>query len=114
MTATEFREIALGLPEAVEASHVGHPDFRVRRKIFATLGYPDDQFGVVLLTPDAQQEFISRYPEVFSAVRGGWGRRGNTQVLLQTADRRIVESAMRCAWRKVAPTSLVKLHQQKS
>ena len=38
MTANEFRGLALALPEAVESSHMDHPDFRVRGKIFATLG----------------------------------------------------------------------------
>ena len=37
MTPEAFRELALDLPEAVEASHMGHPDFRVGGKIFATL-----------------------------------------------------------------------------
>jgi hypothetical protein len=36
VTAKEFRRIALTMPEAVEASHMGHPDFRVAKKIFAT------------------------------------------------------------------------------
>ena len=39
MTAAQFRKIALSFPEAVEAAHMGHPDFRVGGRIFATLGY---------------------------------------------------------------------------
>jgi hypothetical protein len=107
MTAAEFREIALSLPEVAEASHMRHPDFRVSGRIFATLGYPNERFGVIVLTPDAQQEFTGRYPEVFSAVKGGWGRRGSTQVLLQAADRTVLEPAMKEAWRKVAPKRLL-------
>jgi len=45
MTAAEFRRIALRLPEAIEASHGGHPDFRVGGKIFATLGYPNAEYA---------------------------------------------------------------------
>src|SRR5262245_47259746 len=41
MTPADFRRLALGLPEASEVGHMGHPDFRVGGKIFATLGYPD-------------------------------------------------------------------------
>jgi hypothetical protein len=37
MTAEEFREMALSLPETSEAAHMGHPDFRVGGKIFATI-----------------------------------------------------------------------------
>jgi len=32
-----FAVLALALPEATEAAHMAHPDFRVRNKIFATL-----------------------------------------------------------------------------
>jgi hypothetical protein len=42
MTPDEFRRLALALPEAVESEHMGHPDFRVRKKIFATLCRPTD------------------------------------------------------------------------
>ena len=34
MTAEEFRSLALRFPEASEEAHMGHPDFRVRGKIF--------------------------------------------------------------------------------
>jgi len=110
MTAAEFRKIALSLPDAVESSDVGHPDFRVgaRGKIFATLGYPGDCFGVLMLTPDRQQELISRHPEMFVPAKGAWGRRGSTQVLLEVAKREVIERAMQSAWRKVAPKRLAK------
>ena len=36
-TETEFRRIALGMKDAVEGAHMGHPDFRVNGRIFATL-----------------------------------------------------------------------------
>jgi hypothetical protein len=41
MTADGFRRLALGFPETSESAHMAHPDYRVRGKIFATLGYPD-------------------------------------------------------------------------
>jgi len=56
MTAAQFREIALSFPEAVEAAHMGHPDFRVAGRIFATLGYQNERRGVLLLSPEEQQE----------------------------------------------------------
>ena len=52
MTAREFRAIALSLPRASEAAHMGHPDFRVAGRIFATLGYPRSGWGMVKLTPE--------------------------------------------------------------
>jgi hypothetical protein len=52
MTAEEFRKMALSLPETSEAAHMGHPDFRVGGKIFATLSPPDEDWAMVKLTPE--------------------------------------------------------------
>jgi hypothetical protein len=35
MRADDFRRIALAMTDAVEGAHMGHPDFRVKGKIFA-------------------------------------------------------------------------------
>ena len=56
MTASGFRRIALGMKDASEGAHMGHPDFRVGGRIFATLGYPDAKWGMVALTPEQQEE----------------------------------------------------------
>jgi len=106
MTPDGFRRLALGMPEASEVGHMGHPDFRVRGKIFATLGYPDDSWGMVKLTPEQQEAFVSAEPEVFAPVKGGWGRRGATIVRLRPAKTRSVRVALAVAWRNVAPRSL--------
>lgn len=100
MTEDQFRKIALSLPDTVEKSHVGHPDFRVKGgKIFATLGYPEHGCAVLILTPDQQGELIGRYPEMFAPVKGKWGERGSTQVLLEAATPKVIESAMKLAWK---------------
>ena len=106
MSADEFREIALNFPEAMEAAHVGHPDFRVRGKIFATLGFPDESWGVAKLTPDQQQEIVARDPDMFQPVKGGWGRRGATHVFLAKAKSATVQKILTIAWRNVAPKRL--------
>lgn len=66
--------MALSLPETSEESHMEHPDFRVGRKIFATLGYPCTGWAMVKLTPEQQDTFMKAEPEVFVPVKGGWGR----------------------------------------
>jgi hypothetical protein len=100
VTEDQFRKIALNLPETVEKSHVGHPDFRVRGgKVFATLGYPEHGFGVLILTADQQGELIGRYPEMFAPVKGKWGERGSTQVLLEAVTAKVIEPAMKLAWK---------------
>ena len=106
MTAAEFRKMALSLPEAVEASHMGHPDFRVGGKIFASLGYPDNDYGVLMLPPSQQQQLIGGSSQAFSPAKGAWGRRGNTQVLLSAVDAAALRNAMEAAWRKAAPKRL--------
>lgn len=107
MTAGEFRSLALSLPEASEAAHMGHPDFRVRSKIFATLG-PDEDWGMVKLTPDQQALFLHTEPDVFRPVQGAWGRRGYTYVRLEAATEPSVRQALIAAWRNTAPKRLVK------
>ena len=106
MTSNEFRKMALGLPEVVESSHMGHPDFRVGGKIFATLGVPDAGWGMVKLTPDEQELFFQIEPGSFQPVKGGWGRQGATNVRLQSATRSTVREALAVAWRARAPKSL--------
>jgi hypothetical protein len=106
MTANDFRKMALSFPEAIESAHMDHPDFRVRGKIFATLGYPDKDSGVVKLTPDEQREFVRSDPNVFQSVKGAWGRRGSTSVHLPAAKVEIVRKALTAAWRNTAPKRL--------
>jgi hypothetical protein len=106
MTAADFRRMALCFPEATEGAHMNHPDFRVRGKIFATLGYPDKGVGMVKLFPDQQQEFVRAEPKVFAPVNGLWGRRGATYVHLKAAKKGSVQSALAAAWRNTAPKAL--------
>ena len=106
MTAGEFRAIALSFPEAVEGSHFDTADFRVGKKIFATLRESDGR-AVLKLSPDEQQLLIETGRGVFVPVKGSWGAKGWTQVLLGQADAETVRHAMAFAWRSVVPKRLV-------
>jgi hypothetical protein len=108
MTASDFRKLALGLPEAVESAHMDHPDFRVGGKIFATLGYPSKAFGMVNLTPAQQKGFIRDAPDVFDPCSGAWGRKGATAVNLAAANRAVVGEALKLAWINRAPKRLAR------
>jgi hypothetical protein len=90
---------------------MNHPDFRVRGKIFATLGYPDMGVGMVKLFPDQQEGFVGAEPKVFAPVNGLWGRRGATYVHLKAAKKSSVQRALAAAWRKTAPRKLVAQHE---
>ena len=106
MTPDEFREIALSFPDAEEHSHMGHPDFRVGGKIFATLG-PDLTWGMAKLTPTQQQNFLRNEPSTFSPASGAWGTGGATMITLANADESTVREALIEAWRNTSPPSLV-------
>jgi len=105
MTADDFRTLALSLPEAIEGAHMGHADFRVRNKIFATLG-PDEDWGGLKLTPDEQGMFVRSEPDVFQPFNGAWGRSGATRVGLAEASEASVRQALIAAWRNTAPKRL--------
>jgi hypothetical protein len=105
MTANEFRTLALSLPEALEAAHMDHPDFRVGGKVFATLG-PREAWGMVKLTPDQQAVLVGSEPHVYEPFAGAWGRRGCTRVILAEATEPSVRQALTAAWRNTAPKRL--------
>jgi hypothetical protein len=107
MTANDFRKLALSFPEALEESHMSHPDFRVAGKIFATLG-PDDAWGMVKLTPAQQATFIQEEPAVFHPATGAWGKRGSTIVRLPSANEPSVRRALIAAWNNTAPKRLTR------
>jgi hypothetical protein len=111
MTASDFRKLALSLPEATEQSHMDHPDFRVGGKIFATLNYPQAGWAMVKLPAGDQQLFTIADPGMFVPITGAWGAKGATNVHLKAATKARVLEALRVAWRATAPKSVVKRHE---
>jgi hypothetical protein len=101
MTADEFRKMALALPGAVEAEHMNHPDFRAAGKIFASLGVPDDHWGMVKLTPEQQRSILQEAPGVFKPCSGVWGERGATHVHLASAKKSRVRAVLKAAHENV-------------
>jgi len=99
MTADDFRRIALSLAGAEEGSHMGAADFRVAGRIFATLASVSKGYGNLMLTPEAQAEFVAEAPELFLPVSGGWGRAGATHILLQAANEDVLAGALHAAWK---------------
>ncbi len=97
MTANEFRKLALEIRGAVERSHMHHPDFRVAGKIFASLGYPDQDWAMVKLTPEQQRKCIKDAPTVFKLCSGAWGWQGATNIYLPAANASMVRAALDAA-----------------
>jgi hypothetical protein len=107
MTADEFRALALAFPEAIESSHFDTADFRVGKKIFATLRESDGR-AVLKLAPDEQQLLKETGRGIFVPIKGSWGLKGWTQIMLEQADAETVRHAMAFSWKSVAPKKLVK------
>jgi hypothetical protein len=107
MTATEFRRIALSMPEVIESAHMEHPDFRVGGKIFASLGYPDKHHGMVVLPPEEQARFVKSDSAAFTPAKGAWGLRGSTCVRLEAVSVSRLRNALELAWRNKAPKWLL-------
>jgi hypothetical protein len=80
---------------------MGHPDFRVNGRIFASLTQ-DESRGMVVLTPEQQARFISEYPSGFQPESGAWGRQGCTRVLLASVDEEVLGEAATLARQNIA------------
>ncbi len=100
MTEDDFRDIVLGFDGAVEASHMGHPDFRANGRIFASL-HGNDTTAMVKLTPEQQAVFQRDHPTMFEPGSGAWGRQGYTKVMLRPAMAPAVRAAMLLAFQGV-------------
>ena len=77
---------------------MGHPDFRVGGKVFATLGYPNERCGTLMLTPEDQAILVRQHPKAFTPAAGAWGRAGSTSVQLALAPKRALRLALEAAW----------------
>ena len=79
---------------------MNHPDFRVKGKIFASLG-PELSWGMAKLTPEQQAEFLLEHSVSFKPASGKWGEGGATTITLADADAEAVGEALTLAWQNV-------------
>ena len=100
MTANGFRRIVLGMSGAIEGSHMGHPDFRVNGRIFASLQSADR--AMVILTPEQQEQFVASAPNHLAVESGAWGRQGCTRIYLKDADAELIGEVVTLAWQNRA------------
>ena len=104
-TADELRRAALSLPEAEERETWGHPTFRVRDKMFATLS-DDGRSAGVKTTKEEQLALVAADPETFG-VPAYVGRHGWVSIELAGADPGEVGELVTEAWRQTALKRLV-------
>jgi hypothetical protein len=104
MTSKDFRRIVLGMKDTEEGAHMGHPDFRVHGKIFASL-QADETWGTVKLSSEDQRRFVDDDPETFAPAAGAWGAQGWTRIQLATADEDAVGEALTLGWQLTAASA---------
>jgi hypothetical protein len=102
MTPAAFRKLALALDGAVEGAHMGHPDFRVHGRVFASLSPEGKGFGGAMLSKEAQEGFLKSAPKTFEPFTGAWGRMGATKIHLADADAAAVAAALQLAHAHIA------------
>jgi hypothetical protein len=105
-TSDDFRRIALAFPGVEEKEHMSHPDFRVGGKIFATLGSPNAEWGMVALVPEQQEMAMAEEAGAFMPASGAWGRGGSTLVRLDRVPDSWLERTLDWAWQNKAPARL--------
>jgi len=113
MTGDDFRDLALSQFDAIEGAHMGHPDFRVNGRIFASLNGPETR-GMVVLTPEQQKGFVKAEPKVYEIGPGAWGRQGCTWVVLAQAKEPSVQRALKSAWTNVSQKKAAKKSAKKT
>lgn len=106
MQLEKFRDLALGLPEAEQSSHMSAPDFRVRGKIFAQPTKGPDGSALIKLTREQQDIMCAAEPRIFTPEQGHWGRLGWTRFAVDMVDEVTALGALWAAWRNVAPKTL--------
>jgi hypothetical protein len=107
VTIAQLRELALGLPGTEERETWGHPTFRVRDKIFASMHEGDDgAVATVKASPEEQEALVGGDPQTFS-VASHVGRYGWTRIRLDRIDLDELRELVVEAWRRTAPKRAV-------
>lgn len=109
ITVATARKIILSMPEAEESRHMGHPDYRVNNRIFATL-WPTQDRAVLKLSPEDQVMLLKKSPDAFST--NAWSKHGWTNVHLRHIDANTFRNLVEDSWRMVAPKKLVAKYDQ--
>ena len=107
ITVAQIAKLALAFPEAIESSHFDVRDFRVRKKIFATI-HPTGKTGVLLrIDPDQRAALAENEPETYQL-------RGTAlQVVFAKVSVAAYKQLLEQAWRGTAPKKLVAAYDGK-
>ena len=108
-TLERIRAICLALPEAFEVEAWGHPTFRVRNKMFASMGGEGDEASCTFKTDPEEREALDAQGEPYF-VPPYVGHRGWRGLRLGRPGVAVDELAelLTTSWRMTAPKRLVK------
>ena len=112
VSADELRQVMRSLPEAEERETWGHPTFRVRDKMFATMS-DDGRQATVKATREEQAALIAAAPATFG-IPDYVGRHGWVSIQLATVDPTELRELVVEAWRQSAPKRLVTAYDSES
>src|SRR5712692_5700688 len=102
VTPAQVRELVARLPGTQESAHHGHPDFRVNKKIFATLSEAEDHAALRLSHLEAR-ELSTHRPATFRLVSDrepiGW-----VSVLLEAIGEDEFADLLEEAWKLRSPS----------
>lgn len=110
-TQDDIRDVALALPEVIEAPHFGRPAFRVRGKIFATLPEPKfegDERVVLLRIPMVLKEALMVSDADATVSLGPWDKQRIMQFAIARIEWDKLAGLVRLAWREAAPKKMLK------
>ena len=112
MDLETVRDLCLSLPHTAEVDHFSKPSYSVMKKIFATL-WLDEKKIVVKLSPASQADYCDNRPQIYSPIKGYWGKKGWTEVnLSKITSKKEIEMVQQTAWSNVAPKSTKSTHKK--
>jgi hypothetical protein len=100
VTVSAARKILLALPDTEEKAHMGHPDFRVGNRVFASLAPRKKNIAVVKLSIANQTALLQIDPDAYSL--NGWSQQGWTNVHLDKMTPSRFRALARESWSAVA------------
>ena len=100
VTISVARKILLALPDTEEKAHMGHPDFRVGNRIFASLWSKKKKIAAVKLSIANQTALLQMDPDAYSL--NGWSRQGWTNVHLDKVTPTRFRTLAQESWSTVA------------
>ncbi|MCP9770029.1 MmcQ/YjbR family DNA-binding protein [Lacihabitans sp. LS3-19] len=105
---SDFRKLAMALPQAEEAPHFDKSSFRIKKKIFATINEKENR-ATLKFSPEEQGIFSKINPDSIFSVPNKWGKMGWTHLHYLDLSQEIIEGLLKAAYCSVAPKNLAEL-----